>query len=119
MLGRIFKAYDVRGTYPDLLNDRMAWQIGYGSARFLVESAQADGEATPMMRNIVVGRDMRESSPRLAEQLIAGIRAWGAHVIDVGMVDTPLISFAVNHLGCAGGVLLIGVLLLRAARVRL
>jgi phosphomannomutase len=105
MLGRIFKAYDIRGTYPDLLNDRMAWQIGYGSARFLVESARADGESTPMMRNIVVGRDMRESSPRLAEQLIAGIRAWGAHVIDVGLVDTPLISFAVNHLGCAGGVM--------------
>ncbi|MFG0284370.1 MAG: phosphomannomutase/phosphoglucomutase [Phycisphaerales bacterium JB039] len=105
MLGRIFKAYDIRGTYPDLLNDRMAWQIGYGAARFLVESAQAEGESTPMMRNIVVGRDMRESSPRLSDQLISGIRAWGANVIDVGRVDTPLISFAVNYLGCAGGIM--------------
>jgi phosphomannomutase len=83
----------------------MAWQIGYGAARFLVESAQAAGEATPMMRNVVVGRDMRDSSPRLSEQLVAGIRAWGAQVIEVGRVDSPLISFAVNHLGCAGGIM--------------
>ena len=39
MLGRIFKAYDIRGTYPDLLNDQMAWQIGYGAARFLFGEA--------------------------------------------------------------------------------
>lgn len=105
MLGRIFKAYDIRGTYPDLLNDQMAWQIGYGCARFLLEDAAAAGETTPMMRNVVVGRDMRQSSPKITEQLVAGIRAYGASVIDLGLVDTPMVYFAVNYLDCAGGVM--------------
>ena len=57
-LDLIVKAYDVRGTYPDLLTDRMGWQIGCGSARFLLEEAANDGESTPMMRNVIIGRDM-------------------------------------------------------------
>lgn len=105
MLGRIFKAYDIRGVYPDLLNDQMAWQIGYGCAKFLLDDAAAAGETTPMMRNLVVGRDMRASSPQLAEQLIEGIRACGASVIDLGLVDTPMVYFAINYLDCAGGVM--------------
>ncbi|MCB1282402.1 MAG: phosphomannomutase/phosphoglucomutase, partial [Salinibacterium sp.] len=104
MLGRVFKAYDVRGTYPDLLTDQMAWQIGYGASRFLLSEAESTGHTTPMMRNIVVGRDMRTSSPTLAAKLIEGINAHGGDVIDVGMVDTPFIYFAVNHLDCAGGI---------------
>lgn len=104
MLGRIFKAYDIRGTYPDMLTDHMAWQIGYGSSKYLLADAANAGETTPMMHNIVVGRDMRLSSPTLAKQLIQGINDQGGNVIDVGMVDTSFIYFAVNHLDCAGGV---------------
>ncbi|HRQ72452.1 MAG TPA: hypothetical protein PLU35_05430, partial [Phycisphaerales bacterium] len=105
MLGRVFKAYDVRGTYPDLLNDQMAWQIGFGVSRFLRGEAEAAGQTSPMMRNVVVGRDMRVSSPSLARSLISGINAQGGDVIDVGLVDTPFVTFAINHLGCAGGVM--------------
>lgn len=105
MLGRIFKAYDIRGTYPDLLNDQMAWQIGYGCSKFLLADAAAAGETTPMMKNIVVGRDMRTSSPALARQLIQGIVDHGGNVIDIGLVDTPMVYFAINHLDCAGGVM--------------
>ncbi len=105
MLGRIFKAYDIRGTYPDLLTDTMAWQIGFGSSRFLVGDAAAAGETSPMMKNIVVGRDMRKSSPTLSKEVIAGINAQGGGVIDLGMVDTSFIYFAINHLDCAGGVM--------------
>ncbi|GJM18220.1 MAG: putative phosphomannomutase [Phycisphaeraceae bacterium] len=105
MLGRVFKAYDIRGTYPDLLTDQMAWQIGYGTARFLLESAAAAGETTPMMRNVVVGRDMRLSSPTLRDKLVSGIKSFGAGIIDVGLVDTPMVTFAVNHLDCAGGIM--------------
>ena len=104
MLGRIFKAYDIRGTYPDLLTDQMAWQIVLGVARFLLEDAADVGETSPMMRNIVVGQDMRKSSPTLAAKLIEGITVYGASVIDVGMVDTPFLYFAINYLDCAGGV---------------
>ncbi len=105
MLGRIFKAYDIRGTYPDLLNDTMAWQIGYGASKYLIADAAAAGETTPMMRNVVVGRDMRSSSPSLTRQLIQGINDQSGDVIDLGMCDTSMIYFAVNHLDCAGGVM--------------
>ncbi len=105
MLGKVFKAYDIRGTYPDPLNDQMAWQIGYGCSKFLLTSAQAAGEHTPMMRNIVVGRDMRKSSPSLTKSLIQGIMDQGGDVLDVGLVDTPFIYFAINHFDCAGGVM--------------
>ena len=105
MLGRVFKAYDIRGTYPDLLNETLAWQIGYGTSKFLRGEAAAVGDTTPMMRNIIVGRDMRRSSPSLASEVIAGITDQGGDVIDVGLVDTPFIYFAINHLDCAGGVM--------------
>jgi phosphomannomutase len=105
MLGRVFKAYDIRGTYPDLLNDNMAWQIGYGASKFLLADAAAAGETTPMMKNIVVGRDMRLSSPTLTKQLIQGINDQGGDVIDIGLCDTSMIYFAINHLDCAGGVM--------------
>lgn len=105
MLGRIFKAYDVRGTYPDLLTDAMAWQIGFGASKFLLHDAAGAGETSPMMKNIVVGRDMRRSSPTLSKELIAGINAHGGGVIDIGMCDTPMVYFAINHLDCAGGVM--------------
>lgn len=105
MLGRVFKAYDVRGIYPDLLNDTMAWQIGFGASKYLLGEAAAAGETTPMMRNVVVGRDMRASSPSLSKNLIQGINDHGGNVIDVGLVDTSFIYFAVNHLDCAGGIM--------------
>ncbi|MEM8835948.1 MAG: hypothetical protein AAGD00_09030, partial [Planctomycetota bacterium] len=104
MLGKVFKAYDVRGLYPDPLNENMAWQIGVGAAEFLLREAEASGETTPMMKNIVVGHDMRTHSPSLKQALCEGILAGGASVIDVGLVDTPFVYFAINHLDCAGGV---------------
>ena len=104
MLGKVFKAYDVRATYPKPLNEKLAWQIGYGSALYLMDQAEKAGHDDPMMRHIVVGHDMRKSSPKLAEALKQGIKDFGAHVIDVGLVDTPFVYFAINQMGCAGGV---------------
>ncbi|MFO0858213.1 MAG: phosphomannomutase/phosphoglucomutase [Phycisphaerales bacterium] len=105
MLGRIFKAYDIRGTYPDALTDIMAWQIGYGASKYLLGDAEAGGETTPMMKNVVVGRDMRQSSPTLTKQLMQGINDQGGHVIDIGLCDTSMVYFAVNHLDCSGGIM--------------
>ena len=104
MLQKVFKAYDVRGIYPDPLNEEGAWRIGYGIARFLLTEAEKDGRTGTAARSIVVGRDMRKSSPSLARSLKDGMREGGAHVIDVGMVDTPFTYFAANHLGTAGAV---------------
>jgi phosphomannomutase len=105
MLGKVFKAYDIRGTTPDPLDEKMAWQIGFGVSKYLLSDAAAAGETSPMMHNIVVGRDMRKSSPALSKMLMQGINDHGGHVIDVGLVDTSFIYFAVNHLDCAGGVM--------------
>jgi len=104
MLGKVFQAYDVRATYPKPLHAKLAWQIGYGAARYLIEHAEGEGHDDPMMRHIVVGRDMRLSSPELSTALKQGMRDFGASVIDVGLVDTPFIYFAINYLGCCGGV---------------
>ena len=104
MLGRVFKAYDIRGTYPDLLTDYMAWQIGCGTAKFLLDEAEQDGETTPMMKTVVVGRDMRKSSPTLRDELVKGLTCNNASVIDLGLIDTPMMYFAINYLDCSGGV---------------
>lgn len=104
MLGKVFKAYDVRAIVPKPLSDRLVWQIGHGAARYLLESAREAGHDDPMMRNIAVGRDPRPTSPGLSEVLIDGMRTAGASVIDLGVVDTPMVYFAVNHLACAGGI---------------
>jgi phosphomannomutase len=104
MLGKVFKAYDVRAVYPKPLSEKLAWQIGYGTAQYLTEQAAEAGYDDPMMRHVIVGRDMRTSSPELSDALKQGIRDFGAHVIDIGLVDTPCVSFAINHMGCCGGV---------------
>lgn len=104
MLGKVFKAYDIRGTYPDPLNEKMTWRIGYGVGKFLLEEAREAGERTPMMRNIVVGHDIRPHSESLRDALKQGLADAGATVICVGKVDTPFIYFTINHLDCAGGI---------------
>ncbi len=104
MLAKVFKAYDVRSTYPKPLNEKIAWQIGYATAQYLLAEAEREGAIDPMSRTICVGRDMRQSSPSLSAQLRQGMRDAGASVIDLGLVDTPMVYFAINHLGCGGGV---------------
>jgi len=104
MLAKVFKAYDVRATYPKPLDEKIAWQVGYGAAQFLLAQAEAEGFIDPMSRTVCVGRDMRKSSPALSAALRQGLRDAGAGVIDLGLVDTPFVYFAINHLACAGGI---------------
>ncbi|MBC22564.1 MAG: hypothetical protein CMJ32_01435 [Phycisphaerae bacterium] len=104
MLSKVFKAYDVRATYPEPLNEEIAWKVGFASAQFLLDRVRQQGLDGPMMKHIVVGHDMRKSSPSLLQALKDGIHARGVHTIDVGMVDTPFIYFAINHLDCCGGI---------------
>jgi phosphomannomutase len=100
----IFKAYDIRGIYPDQLNEKDAWKIGFAAARFLPALLHGFDRGQANARTICVGRDMRTHGESLANALIDGITSAGIDVIDVGMVDTPFIYFAVNHLGTCGGV---------------
>ena len=93
----VFKAYDVRAVYPEPLNEKIARNIGLSAGRLLIEEAGKKGA-------IVVGHDMRPSSPSLVSSLKDGILSSGADVIDVGLIDTPFIAFAVNHLDAIGGI---------------
>ncbi|MEO6434844.1 MAG: phosphomannomutase/phosphoglucomutase [Tepidisphaeraceae bacterium] len=105
MIEKIFKAYDVRATYPSPLNEDAAWKVGYATAQFLKSSrAKNPNPKVAQGDTIAIGRDMRPHSPSLATALCDGIRAAGMNVIDVGMIDTSFIYFAVNHLDCVGGI---------------
>ncbi|HOW73784.1 MAG TPA: phosphomannomutase/phosphoglucomutase [Phycisphaerae bacterium] len=100
----LFKANDIRGVYPDPLSAESAWRIGMAIAQFLRSELRGYDRGRPDKSTVIVGRDMRRSSPDLAEALIGGLQAGGAAVIDIGMVDTPQLYFAVNRLVCCGGV---------------
>ena len=100
----IFKAYDIRGVYPDQVDETAAWKIGYGTAQFLRSMLSGYKRGEKNSQAICVGRDMRSHSESIAQALIEGIIATGASVIDIGLIDTPQIYFAINHLGTCGGV---------------
>jgi phosphomannomutase len=100
----IFKAYDIRGVYPEQLNEEDAWKIGHGTAQFLRSLLRGFERGQTNAHSVCVGRDMRTHSKALAEALEEGITASGANVIDIGMIDTPQMYFAINHLGTCGGV---------------
>src|SRR5881409_3425390 len=87
----IFKAYDVRGIYPDEVHEEGARAIGAAFVAYL------------QARRIAVGRDMRLSSPALATAFIDGAAAQGADVVDYGMVATDMLYFDVARDGHDGG----------------
>jgi phosphomannomutase len=91
---KIFKAYDIRGTYPDQLNEDIAYKVG----RALVEYLNA--------KNVAVGRDMRLSSPKLWEGLTKGIIEGSCDVIDIGLVSTDCLYFAVGKFSYDAGVMI-------------
>jgi phosphomannomutase len=88
-----FKAYDLRGRVPDELNDDIAWRVG----RAFVAHTGA--------RQVVVGEDVRLSSPALAGALSRGLRAGGADVLRIGVGGTEEVYFATQHLGVDGGIM--------------
>jgi phosphomannomutase len=94
----IFKAYDVRGTYPDQVNETIAFRIGYHFRDLMDSDDLARGP------RVVVSRDMRSHSEPLIAALTAGLRARGVAVVDIGLADTPQSYFAVGHLGASGGI---------------
>jgi phosphomannomutase len=99
----IFKAYDIRGVYPEQIDEEAAWKIGYAAARFLPSLLRGYERGQANKQSLCVGRDMRTHSESIAGALMEGINAAGVSVIDIGMIDTPQIYFAINHLGTCGG----------------
>ena len=89
---KVFKAYDVRGLYPSELDEEGAYAIG-----------RAYGEHFEPKR-IAVGRDMRLSSPSMARAVTRGAADAGVDVLDIGLVGTEMVYFAVGELGLDGGI---------------
>lgn len=90
----IFKAYDIRGIYPDDINEEAAYNIG----RAIVCHTKAE--------NIVVGKDIRLSSDALEEKLIAGLIDQGANVIKIGLATTPMVYYASGKLAVDAGIII-------------
>jgi phosphomannomutase len=89
---QVFKAYDVRGIYPSELDEAGAEAIG----RAFVQVFEP--------RRIAVGHDMRLSSPGMTEAVVRGVTAAGADVLELGLVGTEMVYFAVGELGLDGGI---------------
>lgn len=93
----IFREYDIRGVYPEQINEDVAYTIGRSYGSYIQEK---------LKRNICgVGRDNRLSSPQLASELIRGITDSGCNVIDFGLVTTPMYYYA-----CLKANIIIGVM---------
>src|SRR6478672_10108166 len=89
-LDAVFKAYDVRGVVPDQVDERLAHAIG----RAFVPAVDA--------RTVVIGHDMRPSSPGMAGAFAAGAAEAGADVVMIGLASTDQLYFASGHLGHPG-----------------
>ncbi len=87
-----FKAYDIRGRVPDELNDEVAYRIGRAYVEFL------------NAKSVVVGHDIRLTSPALTDALVRGLTDAGADVTHIGMGGTEEVYFATFHLGVDGGI---------------
>lgn len=92
----IFKAYDIRGVYPDSLNEEVARNVG----RAFVHHLGLRGS------RVVVARDMRLSGEALENAFVEGVTESGADVLDLGMVSTDALYFAVGHLEEPGGAMI-------------
>src|SRR3954452_2924462 len=97
----IFKAYDVRGLYPDQMNEDVAYRVGRAFAHVLADLG--DKQATALQ--VAVGRDMRLSAPAMAARYVEGLRDEAADVIDIGMVATEMLYYTVGSRSLDGGLM--------------
>ena len=95
----IFKAYDIRGIVGRTLTPEIVRAVGQAVGSLALERGRD---------TLIVGRDGRLSGPELSAALADGIRAAGAHVVDVGMVATPMTYFAAQHLDTQCSVMVTG-----------
>src|SRR6185503_5385513 len=115
MSSHIYREYDIRGVADRDLTSAVCRRIGQGLGTLLrppekwenAENAEKAEKAKGRFR-LAVGRDCRLSGPRISAELMAGLREAGADVVDIGVGPTPMLYFAVFHLGTDGGVMITG-----------
>lgn len=95
IMAGIFKAYDIRGVYPEELNEDLIRRIGNAYLQYIGGAG----------KSVVVGRDGRLHSASLKEALIEGLLDGGAYVLDIGLCTTPMNYFAIGHLKSDGGLM--------------
>ncbi len=100
---KIFKAYDIRGIYNQDFKDHFAYLLGLA---FVALRKNDPDYSNNKQLKIVVGRDMRLSSPILKKELIKGLTAAGAKVVDIDLVSTPSFYFAVSKYNSDGGIMI-------------
>ncbi len=89
---QVFKAYDIRGLVEGELSDDLAYRIGRAYGVFLHgKYSDFDG------KSIVVGYDMRQTSPQFSKEVIRGLNDEGLDVVDIGLATTPLFNFACSN----------------------
>ncbi|OGD25620.1 hypothetical protein A2819_02615 [Candidatus Azambacteria bacterium RIFCSPHIGHO2_01_FULL_40_24] len=88
---KIFRAYDIRGIYPEEIDEKSAYQIGRAFAAYLKESE------TEALEKIAIGQDARVSSQALSRSFIAGITDEGINVLDIGLVTVDMVYFASGY----------------------
>lgn len=96
----IFRAYDVRGIYPDEINPELAYKLGWAFGEYLKHDLK---KSLPL--TVAVGLDMRGSSPFLAREVIKGLVELGVDVADLGKVPTPAFYYAIAFKNLAGGIM--------------
>lgn len=96
----VFRAYDIRGSVPDELDEDGAYKIGRAYIQFLRKK-----DPTIKSPRILVQSDARLTSPGLKECLIKGLLVEGARIIDGGLATTPMHYFSINHLRTDGGIM--------------
>ena len=95
----IFRAYDIRGIAFEDLTEEMAFTLG---AALGTQTRKADGNC------LVVGRDCRESGETLSTALMRGIISTGVGVVNIGIVPTPVVYWAIKNLKAYGGIVVTG-----------
>ncbi len=103
-LEKVFKAYDIRGIYPKEIDEDLAWKVGHACGQFLRSLLTGYERGQASSNRLVIGRDMRPSSESLSQAAIEGITSSGAGCTNIGQCDTPMVYFAINHLGTCGGI---------------
>jgi len=89
-----FKAYDIRGVVPSELNTELAYNIARGYKKFTG------------CKSVVIGHDVRKSSPELSQALTNGFLDSGVDVIDIGMCGTEMVYFGTSFLNADGGIMI-------------
>jgi len=103
-IDKVFKAYDVRGLYGPEIDEDLAWKIGHATAQFLRSLLSGYERGQAASNRLVISRDMRPHSLPLTQAMIDGVLSSGVGCVDIGMCDTPMNYFAVNHLAACGGI---------------